>query len=217
MEFPAIIVNFKNYDSATGEKALELAKICDNVARETGKNITVAVQHADIFRIAKQVDIPVFAQHIDPINFGSNTGFILPEAVKQAGASGTLLNHSEHQIDNDKIEKCVKRARELLLDVVICANDPGKGTEVSKFMPDAVAVEPPELIGGDISVSNARPEIISESVQKVKSNILVGAGVKNGKDVRKAMELGSKGILLASGITKAENPEKVLKDLVSNI
>ena len=208
-----MIVNFKTYKNATGEKAVELAKICEKVALDTGVNIIVAVQEIDIYHVSNSVSIPVFAEHVDGIEYGSHTGFILPEAVKEAGAVGTLLNHSEHRLRIDEIEKSIRRAKEIGLEVVVCANTPAVGDALDEFKPDVIAVEPPELIGGDISVSSSRPEIIKESVETIEGPVLVGAGIKTGEDVRKALELGAKGVLLASGVTKASDPEKVLREL----
>ena len=84
-----IITNFKTYESATGENAIRLAKIHEMVAKETDMDIQVAVQAVDLMKVAESVDIPVLAQHIDPVGFGSHTGHIMPEAVKAAGAIGT--------------------------------------------------------------------------------------------------------------------------------
>lgn len=217
MRLPIIIVNFKTYENATGKKALELAKICEKVANETGKNISIAVQATDIHSISKEVNIPILAQHIDAVKYGSHTGFILPESVKEAGAIGTLLNHSEHRLRIDEIESCVKRAKEVGLYTIICASSPVVGDAVSDFKPDLVAVEPPELIGGDISVSSAHPELISRSVEIIDVPVLVGAGVHNSEDVKTAIRLGAKGVLLASGITKSDNPEKVLRELAEGL
>jgi triosephosphate isomerase len=218
MNLPAIIVNFKTYQSAVGENALKLAKIHDSVAQKTNVSFAVCVQAADIYHIAQNVSIPVFAQHIDPVEYGSNTGHILPEAIKEAGAFGTLLNHAEKQIPLDILEKSIKRAKEVGLFTVVCANTPEMGEEIAKFNPDLIAVEPPELIGGDVSVSNAKPEVITKSVELIGENkVLVGAGVKTGADTKKAIELGAKGVLLASGVTKASNPEIVLMDLANGL
>jgi len=87
--------------------------------------------------------------------------------------------------------------------------------------PAFIAVEPPELIGGDISVTSADPSIVSDTVAAVKSvnpnvRVLCGAGVKNGEDVAMAIKLGAEGVLLASGVTKANDVDSVLADLVSN-
>ncbi len=218
MKLPSIIVNFKTYESATGDKALELAKIHEKVAKQENVSIAVCVQLADLHRIANEVEIPVFAQHIDPVNYGSNTGHVLPESVKQVNAFGTLLNHSEHQISIETIQKSIERAKEAGLYTILCADTPEKAQEIKQFDPDLIAVEPPELIGGDTSVSSAKPEVIEKSVELIgKQKLLVGAGVKNARDLQKAIELGASGVLLASGVTKASNPEVVLTDLAKGL
>jgi triosephosphate isomerase len=222
LKTPLIIINFKAYETAIGEKAVKLAKICEKVAKETNITIAVAVQPADIYRVSHSVSIPVFTQHIDEVEFGSYTGSVLAECVKENGAVGTLLNHSEKRLRLDILEKAISRAKEVGLVTVVCANDPTTGKAIATFDCDFVAVEPPELIGGDISVSTAKPEVITDSIYKicngVKCNrVLVGAGVKTMEDVKKAIELGASGILLASGVTKVENPESVLREMVNGI
>lgn len=218
MRLPIIIVNFKNYESATGENALKLAQIHQEVSRETGVSFAVCVQASDIYRVSQSVEIPVFAQHIDSVTYGSHTGSVLPEAVKQAGAYGTLLNHAERQLSLDVLEESIKRAKEVGLFTCVCANTPEAAVEIAKFNPDLIAVEPPELIGGDVSVSNAKPEVIKNAVAMVKNvKILVGAGVKTTEDIKKAIELGAVGVLLASGVTKAKNPHEVLTNLAKGL
>ncbi len=218
---PLIVINFKTYMESTGQNALKLAMVCDDVAKDTGADIIVCVQAADIFRIQQHVSIPVYAQHIDPISPGSHTGHILPSSVKEAGAEGTLLNHSENRLRMDVIHESIEAAKEQGLKTIVCANDAIVGQAVYSMKPDLVAVEPPELIGGNVSVSSAKPEIIKSSVDKIcklggKHKLLVGAGVKTNSDIRKSMELGARGVLLASGITKAKDPEKVLRELVKD-
>lgn len=219
---PLVVINFKTYIEATGQKALELALICDEVAKETSAKIIVCVQPTDIYRICQHVSIPVYAEHIDPVSPGGHTGHILPEAVIAAGATGTLLNHSENRLRIDVLEESIAIAKKSGLKTIVCANDAIIGQAVYSMKPDFVAVEPPELIGGDISVSTANPGIIKDSVNRVCKlggchSVLVGAGVKNNTDVKISMKLGAQGVLLASGITKAKNPRKVLKDLIKNL
>lgn len=214
---PAIITNFKVYQSATHNRALDIAKIHDELARETGVNLIVCPQMVDLGIIAKEVDIPVYSQHIDPLVYGSGTGWTLPESVKAHGAMGTLLNHSEHRLEWDTLEESVKRAKDLGLTVVVCAKDPDECEKMNALEPDFIAYEPPELIGGDVSVSTAKPELIKEAVERVNCGLIVGAGVKNGEDVRIALELGAVAVLVASGVTKAHLPKEALQDLISGI
>lgn len=220
LPLPLILTNFKTYESAIGVNAVKLAKAHQKVAEETGKSFAVAVQAADIYRVAQEVDIPVFAQHLDPVPFGSKTGWVLPEAIQEAGAVGVILNHSEHRFESrELLGNAINRAKQVGLVVCVCAETAEEGAEIMKaFSPDFIAVEPPELIGGDISVSTAKPELISDSVALIgEGKVLVGAGVKNGEDVKIASDLGSVGVLLASGVTKATDPETVLRHLVSLI
>ena len=217
-----IVLNVKTYTEATGINALILARLMEKISKETDVNMAIAVQASDITSCAKEVSIPIYAQHIDPIKPGSNTGWTLPEAVKAAGASGTLINHSEHRLKLADIDTCISRARDIGLDTLVCTNNVATSKAVSTFSPMMIAVEPPELIGGDISVTTADPDIVRNTVKAVHTinktvKILCGAGVKNGKDVAKAIELGAEGVLLASGVVKAKNKEAVLRDLISEI
>jgi len=216
-----IVVNFKAYSESIGGKGLKLAKICEKVAKESKKEIMVCPQTPDLCLVSKEVSIPVFSQHIDPVKPGSRTGHITLESVKSY-ISGTLINHSEKRMKIADIDYLVKKCRKFGLTSIVCTNNIDVSMACSLLNPDYVAIEPLELIGGDISVTSASPEIVENSVKNIKKinpkvKVLCGAGVKTGKDVKKSLELGTEGVLLASGVVKAENPEKVLRDLVRGI
>ena len=222
LKTPTIVLNVKTYAEATGDNALKIALLMDKISKETGASMAIVVQATDITMCTNKVGIPVFAEHIDPIKPGSHTGWTLPEAIKAAGAVGTLINHSEHRLILADVDACITRAKELGLDHIVCSNNVATSKAIAAFKPNFVAVEPPELIGGDISVTAADPGIVSNTVDAVKDidkgvKILCGAGVKNGKDVAKAIELGSDGVLLASGIVKAKDKESVIRDLASGL
>jgi len=219
MEIPVIIVNFKCYEEAAGKKAVKLAKICDSVAKKYKKSIAVSPQFCDIYSVSKEVNIPVLSQHIDAIEPGSHTGHVLPLSVKEAGAVGTLINHSERKLTLDEIKKRVDIAKKYRLITVCCSADIEESKEIAKFDPDFIAYEPPELIGTGIPVSKTKPEVVTNTVEEVKKinpriKVLCGAGITNGEDVKKAIELGTVGVLLASGVVKAKNPREVLEDMI---
>ena len=91
------------------------------------------------------------------------------------------------------------------------------GAAVALSEPDMVAIEPPELIGSGRAVSKERPEVIIESVKRIRAvnakvKILCGAGITTGEDVYAALKLGTQGVLVASGVVKATKPESVLRD-----
>jgi len=216
LQSPMIIVNFKTYLESTGKNALSLAKQAEKAAKETGACIVVAPQAADLRLVAESVEIPVFAQHVDPIKPGSSTGHVLAEAVKEAGAVGTLINHSERQLRLIDIDATVALCREKGLVSCVCANNPSVSAAVTALKPDITSMEPPELIGSGISVSKSKPEVITDTVQLVKRidpkmTILCGAGISTAEDVSIALKLGTQGVLVASGIVKAKDPYSVLR------
>ena len=218
---PLILVNFKTYSEATGRKAVNLAKTAEKISLETEVCIGIAPQFVDIASIADAVSIPVFAQHIDAIAPGSFTGHVLPESVKERGAVGTLINHSERRLQLAEIDATITRARESDLLSVVCANNPAVSAAAAVLKPNMIAVEPPELIGTGIPVSKAKPEVVSDTVNPVKRVnpdvvILCGAGITKGEDVAAALRLGTEGVLVASGVVKAKDPYKVLLEFAES-
>ena len=216
LQAPMIIVNFKTYLESTGKRAIELAKQAEKASKETGTSIVVVPQFVDLAKIAETVDIPVFAQHIDPVKPGGFTGHVLAESVKEAGAIGTLVNHSERQLKLSEIESIIALTKEKGLISCVCANNPSVSAAVAAMKPNITSVEPPELIGSGISVSKAKPEIVTDTVKLVKQvdpkmTILCGAGISTAEDVSIALKLGTRGVLVASGIVKAKDPYNVLR------
>ena len=222
MRLPTIIVNFKAYPESLGKRGWSLASACAKVADDTGASIVVAPPLTDLAHVAKLVDLPVFGQHADAVEAGARTGWTPPEALLEAGAAGTLLNHSERKIPRRNIAELIPRCEVLGLEVVACAGDVAEAEALAKLSPDYVAIEPPELIGGGVSVTTARPEVVSGAVERIRAanptvTVLCGAGVTTRTDVRKALALGTFGVLLASSVVKARTPEKSLRDLVRGL
>lgn len=218
MDFPAIIINYKVYEKSIGKRGLEIAKIAEKVMNETGVTIGIAPQLPDLRWIADEVYIPVFAQHADPLPPGSGTGYILLENLKDAGAEGVIINHSEHRLQLATIDELISRARKLELLSLVCTNNPTVSAAVAALNPDIIAIEPPELIGTGIPVSKAKPEVVTDTVNLVRKinnavHILCGAGISTGDDVKAALKLGTEGVLLASGVVKAKDPEDVIRKM----
>ena len=222
LSYPLILLNLKTYEQSTGQHALLFSRVAERVYAKTGISIALAAQALDIQALVDASEIPVFSQHIDPVYPGRNTGYILPEAVAESGCYGTLLNHSEHQIPLDVIEKSIKRAREVDLFTCVCADTIDTAKRIALLNPDVIAIEPSELIGSGISVSKAQPEIVSGAVKGVKSvnsnvTVLCGAGITNGEDASAALDLGARGILVASGVVKSDDPYESLLDLARSM
>ncbi len=219
LKTPIIIVNYKTYGPSVGDKAVEITSIIEESCDE---NWAVAPQAADLRMVNEKTELPVLSQHVDAVKPGSNTGHTLLETMVDAGIEGTLINHSEKRLKLSDIEYIVTRCKEKEIETIVCANNPDVAASAAALDPGFVAYEPPELIGGDVSVSSAKPEVVEEAVRKVKEinqdvKVLCGAGVKDGEDVKAALELGTEGVLLASGLVKADDKKKVIKDLESGI
>ena len=220
MKTPVLVLNFKTYPAGTGDKALEMARIAEKVSKREKASIALAVQPLDVRRISKAVSIPVLSQHTDPVIFGSNTGSILPEAVKAAGGKGSLINHSEKRMDKEKVKLCIRRCREAKLLSVVCVENLDEAAEIMGELPDFMAFEDPELIGTLQSVSKKEPENVRKFSSLLKGSgvkPLCGAGVASREDIGAALDLGTKGVLLASVVMKAKDPEKVLAELVQGL
>jgi triosephosphate isomerase len=209
-----VLVNLKAYPS----DPLEIATAAREVADESAVRIAIAPQTAHLERVA-ETGVETWAQHVSPVDHGSHTGSTLAEAVADAGAVGTLLNHSERRLRLADIDGALDAADRAGLETIVCANNPAQVGAAAALGPDGVAVEPPALIGGDVSVSRADPEVVEGAVEAATAvddsvDVLCGAGVSSGEDLAAAGELGASGVLLASGVAKADDPRSALADLV---
>ena len=211
-----ILVNFKTYSEGTGERAIKLAKICQKVAEETKAEIIPVVQVVDLWRVKQAVDIPLFVQHVDLFEPGKHTGWMSLEAVIEAGAAGTLLNHSEHAVPPGSIKK-VKSKKFGEFQIVVCAKTLGQAVRLVKLKPDFLAYEPPELVGSkQTSVATTHPKTIGKVVEIAKAKnvpVIVGAGIHSTKDVEISLKMGAVGILVATDVVLAKEPEKELREL----
>lgn len=210
------IINCKNYEEISGDKIIKFVKIIEEISKKSKVKIAIAPPQHLIGAVANS-SIPILAQHVDNEKIGSTTGFVVPELLKKSKVSGSLINHSEHRITEKDIIHLVSRLRELKMISVVCVKDIAEVKKYAKINPDYIAIEPPELIGSGKAISNERPELITKAVdviksEKSKTRLLCGAGIVSGNDVKRALELGSRGILVASGIIKAKNWSKIINE-----
>lgn len=212
-----IFVNLKTYKEGTGIKAVELARDLSGCQAQAKIPIIPVVQPTDIRLSVAASLYEVWAQHVDPIEYGKNTGWILPEAIAEAGAMGTFLSHSEHKVPDGTLQAIIERCKEAGLKTLVFASDIKELEQVVRVRPDFVAYEPAELIASQTtSVARAKPEVIGEAVKVAKKAgipLIVGAGVKDKEDIRKSIELGAVGVAVSSAIVLAENPKKVVLEL----
>ena len=215
------IINCKNYEEIAGDKIIKFVKIVEKISKKYKVKIAVAPpQH--LMGLVSKNSIPILAQHVDVSKVGSTTGFVIPELLKKSGVDGSLINHSEHRISSKDISNLILKLRDLNMISILCVKDIAEVKKYVKLNPDYIAIEPPELIGSGKAVSKEKPDLILKAVNAVKSaknktKLLCGAGIVSGDDVAKASELGSQGILVASGIIKAKSWEKMISEFAKSM
>lgn len=215
-----LFVNFKTFEEGSGQRALSLVRIIEEVTRQTQIKMIPVVQAIDVEAVVNTTTLEVWVQHVDPISYGPYTGWILPVEVVRVGIRGVFLNHSEHKFQNrDDLVKAVGQCKEVDLKTLIFASDLEELKKVVALSPTYAAYEPPELIGSTkTSVTQVQPEIISRAAalsKKAGIPLIVGAGVKSAQDIKKSIELGAAGVVVSSAVVKAEDPKQKLMELVS--
>ena len=208
-----IILSLKTYKESTGEAAIKLLSCVKKVSEETGVKIIPAVQPTDIYRIKKELGIEVWAQHLDPIEPGKNMGWLSPYALKEAGATGVVINHSEHKMPDEMVKKVLDKAKEYGFKNVICGFNPEMVTKYDSWEPDFISYEREDMIGTGVSMLTQEEENIKKLISVLKRPLIIGAGISTGQDTKQAVKLGAKGAILASGFVLAKDPEAKLREL----
>lgn len=203
-----------------GEEMLRLAKVIDKTAMKYDADIIVTPQYTDISLLANNTErIFVFAQHMDPLYPGRGLGSVLPEAVKAAGAVGVMLNHAEKPLSPEVLEQTIKRADEVGIGTIVCADTVEDVKNIAKMAPNIIVAEPTELIGtGTTSDSSYVTETI-KTVEAINPDIMVlqGAGISNGEDVYNTIKLGAQATGTTSGIMKSDRPYEMVEEMIYNL
>lgn len=214
-----IFINFKSYSQGTGEKALDLVRVLEEASTDAQIKIIPVLQASDIKEAVMNTKLEVWGQHVDPYEPGAHTGSTLAEALREDGAMGTFLNHSEHKFPSfDELAKAHERCIEVDLKTLIFAADLEELKQIASLNPNYLSYEPPELVGSsETSVSEAQPEIVEEAVKIARNAgipLIIGAGIKSDKDISVGLELGAIGFAVASSIVKAEDQRAAIDRLL---
>jgi triosephosphate isomerase (TIM) len=213
------IINFKNYAEVSGEKSIALAKTIQSVSKNHGIEIVLAPPQPCLALVTQNVTLPVICQHLDVGEFGQTTGFFIAEMAKSYGAQGSLINHSEHKLPAETVANLVQILRRLDMISIVCAQTVEEVAMLAEFSPDFIAIEPPELIGSGKAVSKENPTIITNSISAAEDHsrttkVICGAGITDKSDVAAAIDLGAEGILVSSGVIKAQSWYDKISELV---
>ncbi|MDP4132673.1 MAG: triose-phosphate isomerase [Bacillota bacterium] len=203
-----------------GEEMLKLAKVIDKTALKYDVDIIVTPQYTDIKLLSDNTErILVFAQHMDYLPIGRGLGSVLPEAVKAAGAVGVMLNHAEKPLAMEEIDKTIKRADEVGLGTIVCADTIEDVKQIAGMSPNLIVAEPTDLIGtGKTSDTNYVLETI-KTVRDINPDIMVlqGAGISNGTDVYNTIKLGAMATGSTSGVIKAKDPYAMVEEMIYSL
>lgn len=208
-----IFLALKTYKQSTGDQVIGLLSSVKKIITETNVPIIAVAQATDIYRIKKELDVEVWAQHVDPIDPGKNTGWISPYSVKEAGATGVLINHSEHKAKEEVIIETIKKARQYNLKIVLIGQTVEMVKKFDSFDIDFLSFEKEDLIASPISMIDQQEETIKNLVKIVKHPLIIGAGINDGEDTRKSKAAGAVGVLMATYFVTAPDPEKKLREL----
>lgn len=218
-----LVINCKNYTEVAGERITEFVRVAEKVSKRHGVEIAVAPPQHLIGVVAgsSSSSIPILAQHVDDAGIGGTTGFVVPEMLRESGVRGSLINHSEHRVSTTIVERLVQKMRELGMISIVCVRDEGEAGRYAMFNPDYIAIEPPELIGSGRAISKERPDLITGAGKAIGADrhtgLLCGAGIVSGVDVARAVDLGAKGVLVASGIVKAADWDAIISEFARSI
>jgi triosephosphate isomerase len=203
-----------------GQALLKLAQHADSLSVKYNVRIIITPQYVDISMLAHETEhILVFAQHMDSLNVGRGVGSVLPEAIKEAGALGTLLNHAEKKLTLTEIEHAVQRADRVGLATMVCADNAEEAVEVARRGPNIILAEAPNLIEAGKRAMGDQLEInqVNQRIWEINPDILVlhGGGISTGEDVYNIVKWGAQATGSTSGVILAEDPFKRLEEMIS--
>ena len=200
-----------------GERMLKLAKAADVASKKYDVRIILTPQYADIRMLAQETEhLLIFAPHMDSLPVGRGLGAVLPEAVKAAGAVGVMLNHAEKPLGISVLNQTIKRADEVGLATIVCADTIEEAEAIAHFAPNIIVAEPTRLIGNGQTSDEKYIVGTTTAIKRINPEILVlqGAGISNGKDVYNVIKTGADATGTTSGIMKAADPEAMLEEMI---
>lgn len=215
---PFFVVNPKSF--LYGEELYDLASHADKLAQEYELDILFTGPLTELAILAARFpNLIVTSQHMDSVGPGDSMGLVLPESLKEIGVEVVVINHADRALTFSQIIATVKRAKELGLKTLVCADSILEAKAIAELGPDILLAEPTELIGQAQITTDEYVLETTRLIKEVNPNILVeqGAGIRTEDDVRKLLELGADGVGLTSGIVKADNPKEMMEKMVMEV
>ena len=201
-----------------GDDIMELALAADAASEKYDVDVIFTCPVVDIRRVAEATKrLHVFAPHMDPIYPGRGLADTLPESLVAAGAEGVMLNHVEKPLSFEVLAETIKRADEVGLTTIVCADSMADAGKIAGLHPDIIVAEPSELIGTGVSVGPEYVAAATDSVKNVDANILVltAAGIAGGEDVYNTIMAGADATGSSSGVAKAADRPAMVDEMIS--
>ena len=203
-----------------GKTLLDMAIGLDKLAEKYDVDVVLDIPDTEIFNVARHVKrVHVYSQHMDSIPVGRGMGRTLPEAVKAAGAVGVMLNHAEHKLTLGEIEKAIKRADEVGLATMVCADSIEEVKAVAKLGPNILVAEPSELIGTGKPADKAYVDEVIKVIREINPEIkpFPSAGISKGEDCYNIIKAGASASGCSSAIAKAAEPLKLAEEMIAAV
>lgn len=216
LEPPFFEIGPKNY--LYGDQILDLARIADEAAAKYDVRVIFTTPYVNIEKVSSSVkNLKVFAPHMDDIPVGRGLACVLPESIKAAGAVGVMLNHCERTLASSVLVRTLKRAREVGLMSIVCADSMDETRAVAQMHPDLMITEPTELIGTGHAADMSYVATSVEAIKAIDPNIgiLVGGGISSGTDVYNTIMAGADATGSSSGIVKASDPGAMVYEMLA--
>ena len=205
-----------------GETLVKMAKGLEKLAKKYKVNVVLDIPDTEIYNVAKHVNkkyVHVYSQHMDSIPVGRGMGRTLPEALMEAGAVGVMLNHAERKLSIEEIEKAIKRADELGLATMVCADSIEEVKQIAKLAPNIIVAEPTELIGTGKPADKEYVDQVIKVIREINPDVkpYPSAGISKGQDCYNIIKAGSSASGCSSAIAKAENPLALAEEMISAV
>ncbi|MBR6057092.1 MAG: triose-phosphate isomerase, partial [Victivallales bacterium] len=203
-----------------GQDVIDLAVAADEASKKYDVDIIFTTPIVEIARVkAATSRIHVFAPHMDPLRPGRGLADILPESLVAAGAEGVMLNHCEKPLTLAVLRETIKRADEVGLATIVCADSLAEASMIAMLKPNIIVAEPSELIGTGVSVGPQYVEAATKAVKDIDPEILVltAAGIANGNDVYNTIIAGADATGSSSGVAKAKDRAAMVDEMISAV
>ncbi len=203
-----------------GDTLLKVAKGLDKLSKKYKVDVILDVPDTEISNIARNTKrIHVYSQHMDSIPMGKGMGKSLPEGIKAAGAVGVMLNHAERKLTIEEIEKAIKRADEMGLATMVCADSVEEVKAIAKLGPNILVAEPSELIGTGKPADKEYVDEVIKVIREINPDIkpFPSAGISKGEDCYNIIKAGASASGCSSAIAKAEDPLKLAEEMIAAV